>query len=278
MCAPVFQKKIKIMVKNTIPVRNRAYNPNKGAHYAQHKMRLLFMTIIAIFGMISLLQMFCDPTSGMSAGGTGVSMAAFIALASIDDVTDRDTHGSAIAYRVVLVPTTLVDITKAFPQPDKDRKVTAIPFKTEVKDTTLKAYLFDAHDIPTFTATTEKGDITTSGENNMVIIMGGNRVELFNFIEQYAGGKFIILFKHVKDTQWYIIGEPERPMILSNTETKDDKDGRYTTFTFKRTSVDLPCLYAEDPLGVTASPASSSSGQAANTQSADTSSKTTGKS
>lgn len=266
------------MVKNTIPVRNRAYNPNKGAHYAQHKMRLLFMTIIAIFGMISLLQMFCDPTSGMSAGGTGVSMAAFIALASIDDVTDRDTHGSAIAYQVVLVPTTLVDITKAFPQPDKDRKVTAIPFKTEVKDTTLKAYLFDAHDIPTFTATTEKGDITTSGENNMVIIMGGNRVELFNFIEQYAGGKFIILFKHVKDTQWYIIGEPERPMILSNTETKDDKDGRYTTFTFKRTSVDLPCLYAEDPLGVTASPASSSSGQAVNTQSADTSSKTTGKS
>ena len=40
-------------------------------------------------------------------------------------------------------------------------------------------------------------------------------------------------------------------MILNNTETKDDKDGRYSTFTFKRTSVDLPCLYAEDPLGVT---------------------------
>ena len=278
MCAPVFQKIIKIMVKNTIPVRYRAYNPNKGAHYAQHKMRLLFMTIIAIFGMISFLQMFCDPTNGMGAGGTGVSMAAFIALTSIDDVTDRDTHGSAIAYQVVLVPTTLVDMTKAFPQPDaKTRVVKAIPFKTGVGET-LKAYLFDAHDIPTFTATTEKGDITTSGENNIVIVMGGNRVELFNFIEQYAGGKFIILFKHVKDTQWYIIGEPERPMILSNTETKDDKDGRYTTFTFKRTSVDLPCLYTEDPLGVTASPASSTSGQAVNTQSADTSSKSTSKS
>lgn len=77
-------------------------------------------------------------------------------------------------------------------------------------------------------------------------------MELYNFIEQYAGGKFIVLYKHVKDTQWYIVGEPERPMILNNTETKDDKDGRYTTFTFKRTSVDLPCLYAEDPLGVTA--------------------------
>lgn len=204
-----------------------------------------------VMSIISLLQMFDDPTSSMGIGGTGVSMAAFVTLSTIGDVTDRDTHGSAIAYQVVLVPTSLVDITKSFPQPDKDRKVKAIPFKTATAADTLKAYLFDAHDIPTFTATTEKGDITTSGENNVVIVMGGTRVELYNFIEEYAGGKFIILYKHVKEPQWYILGEPERPMILNNTETKDDKDGRYTTFTFKRTSVDLPCLYAEDPLGVT---------------------------
>ena len=55
-------------------------------------------------------------------------------------------------------------------------------------------------------------------------------------------------------------------MILNNPETKDDKDGRYTTFTFKRTSVDLPCLYAEDPLGVTASDASSHSDTAPTNQ------------
>lgn len=213
--------------------------------------------------IISLLQMFDDPTSSMGVGGTGVSMAAFVALSTIGDVTDRDTSGSAIAYQVILVPTSLVDITKSFPQPDKDRKVKAIPFKTATAVDTLKAYLFDAHDIPTFTATTEKGDITTSGENNVVIVMGGTRVELYNFIEEYAGGKFIILYKHVKNPQWYILGEPERPMILNNTETKDDKDGRYTTFTFKRTSVDLPCLYAEDPLGVATATDSQANGDTA---------------
>lgn len=247
------------MKKNNIPVRHRAYNPNKGYNYAQHKGRLLFMTIMMVMGIISLLQMLNDPSSPMGMGGTGVSMAAFAALITIDDVTDRDTHGSAIAYKVVLAPIALVDGTKAFPQPDKDRKVTAIPFKTSA---TLNAFVFDAHDIPTFTATTEKGDITTSGENNIVIVMGGTRVELYNFIEQYAGGKFIILYKHIKETQWYILGEPERPMILNNTETKDDKDGRYTTFTFKRTSVDLPCLYAEDPLGVTTATGSQVNGDA----------------
>lgn len=243
------------MTKNNIPVRHRAYNPNKGYNYAQHKGRVLFMAIMLLIGIVSLIQAFADPSSASGFVGTGVSTAAFVTLTHIDDVTDRDTHGSAIAYQVVLVPTKLIDGTKAFPQPDENRKVAALSFASGVKD--LSAYLFEAHDIPTFTATTEKGDITTSGENNMVIVMGGTRNDLYSFIEKYSGGKFIILYKHVKETQWYIVGEPERPMILSNTETKDDKDGRYTTLTFKRTSVDLPCLYAEDPLGITASEAAS---------------------
>lgn len=244
------------MIKNKITVRYRAYNPYKGAHYANHKGRMLFMTLIAVVGVLSLLQVFNDPTSTMGVAGTGGSMAAALVLTSIDDVTDRDTHGSAISYIVGLVPTSSIDRTKAFPQPDKDRVVAALPMKTAAKDEEL-GYFFEAHDIPTLVSTTEKGDITTTGENNFVIIMGGNRAEIDDFIEQYAGGKFIILFKHVKDTQWYILGELERPMILSNTETKDDKDGRYTTFTFKRTSVDLPCKYAEDPTGVNvAEPAS----------------------
>lgn len=239
------------MKRTNIQVRHRAYNPNKGFHYANHKGRLLFMTIMAIVGIISLLQILQDPTCAAGAGGAGVSMAAMVALADIDDVTDRDTHGSAISYIVGLVHVSQLDRTKAFPQPDENRVVKKIPFKE-----TETAHFFEAHDIPTLVSTTEKGDITTTGENNFVIIMGGDRAEIHDFIEQYSGGKFIIFFKHVKDTQWYILGELERPMILSNTETKDDKDGRYTTFTFKRSSVDLPLKYAEDPTGATTAEAS----------------------
>ena len=86
------------------------------------------------------------------------------------------------------------------------------------------------------------------------MIMGGARDVLYNFIEQYSGGKFVLLFKHVKNPQWYIVGELERPLILNSTETKDDKDGRYTTFTFKRPSVDLPLKYAGNPAVVAAQP------------------------
>ena len=80
-----------------------------------------------------------------------------------------------------------------------------------------------------------------------IIIMGGARVNLYNFIEEYSSGKFIALYKHIKKKEWYIVGELERPIILSNTETKDEKDGRYTTLTFKRSSVDLPLIYTGNP-------------------------------
>lgn len=252
------------MKRNNIQVRHRAYNPFKGQRYANHKGRLLFMTIMAIVGILSFLQILQDPTCTAGVCGAGTSMAALVALADIDDVTDRDTHGSAISYIVGLVHVSQLDRSKAFPQPDEERTVKKIPLKSSEK-----IHFFEAHDIPTLVSTTEKGDITTTGENNFVIIMGGDRAEIHDFIEQYSGGKFVLFFKHVKDTQWYILGELERPMILSNTETKDDKDGRYTTFTFKRSSVDLPLKYAEDPTGATTAEASStSSTEAVKTQSA----------
>lgn len=257
------------MKRNNIQVRHRAYNPFKGQHYANHKGRLLFMTLMAVVGILSFLQILQDPTCSAGVCGAGTSMAALVALADIEDVTDRDTHGSAISYIVGLVHVSQLDRSKVFPQPDEDRVVKKIPLKSSEA-----IHFFEAHDIPTLVSTTEKGDITTTGENNFVIIMGGDRAEIHDFIEQYSGGKFILFFKHVKDTQWYILGELERPMILSNTETKDDKDGRYTTFTFKRSSVDLPLKYAEDPTGATADPASNtaeSSGSSAQTQSAGSS-------
>ena len=103
---------------------------------------------------------------------------------------------------------------------------------------------FEAHDIPTYTSTGEKGDITTSGENNFVMIMGGMRDQLLTFIEEHAGGKFIVIFKEVGEEQWYILGNYDRPMVLSSYESKNDKDGRYVTFTFKRTSIDQYYKYA----------------------------------
>lgn len=229
------------MKKVKIQKRFRAYDPLKGYNYGRRQMLNLYMVLFAVAGIVLLLSAFVDH-SFLCAGGSGVSMATMAVIGHLDDVSDRDTHGSDISYIVYLVALDQIDRTKEFPQPNASREVGLIPLKTgEVP------HYFEAHDIPTFTGTTEKGDITTTGENNFVIIMGGARTVLYNFIEEYSGGKFILLFKHIKDKTWYILGELERPVILSNTETKDDKDGRYTTLTFKRSSVDLPLVYAGNP-------------------------------
>ena len=229
------------MIKTKKQKRYRASNSISGFNYANQQARNMFMITFAVFGVVMLLSAIFDH-SIMAAGGSSLSLASMAILGHIDDVSDRDTHGSDISYIVYLVAVDQIDRTKEFPQPNAQREVAPIPLKTgEIP------HYFEAHDIPTFTGTTEKGDITTTGENQFVIIMGGARVNLYNFIEEYGGGKFILFFKHIKSKEWNILGELERPIILSNTETKDDKDGRYTTFTFKRSSVDLPLIYTGNP-------------------------------
>ena len=229
------------MKKPNIQKRYRAYNPMKGFNYSNRQSRNMFMATFAIFGIFILVAALLDHSLG-AAAGSGVTFASMALLGHVDDVSDRDTHGSAISYIVYLIALDQIDRTKEFPQPNANREVAPVPLKpNEIP------HYFEAHDIPTFTGTTEKGDITTTGENQLVMVMGGSRPNLYNFIEEYSGGKFIALYKHIKKKEWYIVGELERPIILSNTETKDDKDGRYTTLTFKRSSVDLPLIYTGNP-------------------------------
>ena len=229
------------MKKQNLKKKYRAYNPVKGMNYANKQMRNMYMVAFAVFGIVMLLCAIFDHSFAMF-GGSAFSLASMAIIGNIDDVSDRDTHGSDISYIVYLIAIDQIDRTKEFPQPNAQREVGAIPLKLgEIP------HYFEAHDIPTFVGTAEKGDITTNGENNFVIIMGGNRTVLYNFIEEYAGGRFILVFKEVKKKTWYILGELERPMILSGIETKNDKDGRYSTMTFKRPSVDLPLIYTGNP-------------------------------
>lgn len=209
----------------------------KGAQYANKKQRQMVTCLLWIVAICLMLWSWAEPAS--ASAGFGMSLATMAVIGSIDDVSDRDTHGSEIAYQVVLIATDQLADKFTFPQPDKDRIVT---IGKSILKSGEAAHYFEAHTIPTLLSSSEKGDVTTTGTNTFTIIMGGDRTALKNFIEEYSGGKFIILFKHIKDTVWHIIGEAERPMVLNNTETKNDADGRYSTLTFVRNSVYLDLL------------------------------------
>lgn len=202
----------------------------KGAAYLHKKQVRLGLALSLLFIFVCILSMLID---GSGAVGFGVSSAAFLTIGSIDDVTDRDTSGNDMAYKVWLVNVReQIDDSQAFPSPNASREVSTVPMKAG-------QYMryFIAHTIPTLIGSGEKGDITTTGTNDLQIIMGGIRDKLLDFIEQYAGDKFIVIFKSISSSQYYIIGSYDRPMILKKYENKNDKDGRYITFNFGNDSI-----------------------------------------
>lgn len=209
-------------------------------------MKTKIIKTMFFLAVVSTFCLFLDYVTGTVFIGSSLAMA-MMTIGDVDDVSDRLTHGSNIAYKLYLIDISQIDDTKAFPLPNSSREVSTIPMKAG-------QYMkyFVAHDIPTFSSTGEKGDITTSGTNTFTAIMGGMRDQLLDFIEQHAGGKFIILFKEVGDPQWYILGSYDRPMVLSSYESKNDKDGRYVTYTFTRTSIDQYYKYTGELVRVPA--------------------------
>lgn len=219
-------------------------DPFEGYKYQRRLQVKFLLSILALLAIVFVAFMLTDADSAAicipGAGGT-VTLASMMLIGDVGDVSDRFTHGSNIGYKVYLVDVNQVNPDERFPRPNANREVATLP----MKEGEFMKY-FEAHDIPTYTATGEKGDITTSGENNFIVIMGGMRDQLLAFIEEHAGGKFIVIFKEVGDDQWYIMGSYDRPMILKSFEAKNDKDGRYVTFTFKRVSIDQYYKYAGD--------------------------------
>lgn len=219
-------------------------NPyKKGNQYARKMQVKFFLSLALLFAIVFVVGMFLDPDHSMfcMTGFSGTSLASMMAIGNVEDVSDKNTHGSNIAYKIYLIDVHQINSDVKFPRANANREVATLPM-------TPGEYMkyFEAHDIPTYVGNGEKGDITTSGTNQFVAIMGGMRDQLLNFIEEHAGGKFVILFKEIGEDQWYILGEYDRPMVLKSYEAKNDKDGRYITFTFERTSVTQYYKYVGD--------------------------------
>lgn len=216
-------------------------NPyKKGNAYARSKGRQFLLSILTVFAVVFAIMLLQDlANTFLMCGLAGTTSIAMMVIGSIDDVSDRYTSGQKIAMEIYLIQIHQIDRTQPFPMPNANREVGQIPMLAG-----QYMQYFQAHNKPTFVGSGEKGDVTTSGTNTFTAIMGGMRDKLLDFIEQYAGDKFVILFHEVESSQWYILGSYEDPMILSSFEGKHDGDGRYVTYTFTRSSVNQYYKYA----------------------------------
>ena len=223
--------------------RQLIYSKKKAEHARLSILTKFFCSIMALIAIAAVASVFLEPESAQASVGilTGTSFASMAVIGNIKDVPDIDVSGSAIAYKVYLVELSQLDENAQFPKANASREVTTIP----LADGEYMHY-FEAHDIPTFGSTGEKGDLTIDPTNTFTMIMGGNHDQLLNFIEQHVGGKFIIIFQECESPNKYIIGNPCKPMILKSYELKNDKDSRSVTFTFENKTIQQPKKYVGD--------------------------------
>ena len=202
-----------------------------GEHRSAFKIGLGFLcAFLFIFAGMYMLGIYFGEVDLLTTGGT--SFASMMLIGDVGDVSDRDTHGSNICYEVYLVSLDQIDKSALFPVPNASREVASIPM---LEGQYMKH--FDAYDIPTFNSNGEKGDINTTGTKTFGRMMGGMRDPLLNFSEEYAGSKFGILVREIGTTQWNILGNADSPMVLKSYDAKNDKEGRYITYTFERSSI-----------------------------------------
>lgn len=197
----------------------------------QLRLFLFLMLIVAVPATIVAMTEIEHSTEAVSVVG-GTTMASMLAIGNIEDVHDKDVAGGAISYKVFLIELSQIDDTKPFPKPTALREVGAVPLKAG-----QKAHYFVAHDIPTYDSSGAKGDLTIDGTNTFAIVMGGVRDQLLNFLEQYAGAKFIVIFQECETGEKYIIGSSCKPMILSNYGVANNKDSKSITYTFTNKSI-----------------------------------------
>jgi hypothetical protein len=202
----------------------------------QKKKTGFVLFLLAMVAVIAAIGIFVDPSfsnTGMHLFCGSGSLALMMGIGNVEDISDVYTTGENIAYQVYLIDVSeQIDKTQAFPLPNASREVGQIPMS-------IGQYMkyFESHAIPTYTGTGDNGDITNTGTNSFVIVMAGIREQLLNFCEGHLGNKFIILFREVGETSWKILGSADKPMKLKKFDTKNDKEGRYITFTFERSSV-----------------------------------------
>jgi len=202
------------------------------------KMLLLYALVFSIFSASAAVSYFKGDTNdgivslltGAGSANLAITMAA---IGDIADVTDKYTQPNQIGYDIMLVETSQIDTSVAFPLPNASRQVSDIPLSAGEYP-----HRFQGHAYPTYSSTGELGDYTFSPTKEFVLVLGdSSRDQVLNFVEEKAGGKFIVFFKKCESTQWYIIGNYDKPMRFSSKEVKLDGDASVAICKFTNSSM-----------------------------------------
>ena len=55
-----------------------------------------------------------------------------------------------------------------------------------------------------------------------MVLANAFRDSVLDFVEEYAGGKFIVYFRQIETTQWYLFGSYDKPVVFQSYELKQN--------------------------------------------------------
>lgn len=224
--------------------KQQAWAANKVLFARRKVMLRMFLCLFALFTVTTAIYAATNPTEdniliALQTGGGSATLATMGAIGNISGVSDQYTAGNQLAYKVYLVHVDQVDDSEAFPTPNASREVSSIPLNSGE----YMHYFEAIDDTLNDESSGEKGEITTDVTNTFDFIMGGDTAKLYDFVEQYAGGRFILIYKKISDSSYHILGTPDKPMVLKNFKRVRGKESTSVALTFENKTFDQPKIY-----------------------------------
>lgn len=223
--------------------KQMAYSYNKAIKTGIAERLKLLMILLCLSGGVSAIGHVAFPDDNapikVFAGSTVTALVTMASIGSLGEVSAKESAGKQIGMRVWLIYRGQIDDSVTFPSANSDRELGTIPLYSGEY-----MHYFDAvNETPKSNSTGESGDINVEYNNTLSFVMAGNRNELMNYIEEYAGRGFLVIYQECGTGVKYIQGSYCKPMTLKSFDRKDDNEGRYVTFTFGNSHWQQPLIY-----------------------------------
>ncbi|WP_289054186.1 hypothetical protein [Carboxylicivirga marina] len=234
---------MRLQKKMTHKQRQQSFLKGYLAQVRLHKYMLTFLfAMFAITATANYLETGSIASKNVAGGTTIAYTITMASIGNIEEGSARDAAGNQIGMRVWVIAREQVDDTQQFPLPNQDREVGTIPLKA--------GEYMHYHDSVSESAVSngngEKGDIGMDNTQKFGYVMYGNRKQLMNYIEEFAGKGFILIWQECGTNVRYIQGSLCKPMIFQTYDRKDDKEGRYVTFNYQNKHWAQPYIYTGD--------------------------------
>lgn len=159
-------------------------------------------------------------------------------IGNIKAAVDRETAGNQISYLVWLYLMSDV-VRENYKVNENTREIANI----SMKNGKYPIFMEVIAGTPEDKSTGEGGDITSAVTNTFAYVVGGNRVNQLDFLENFIGAYFLVAYQNCSTTEQRILGTPCQPMRLKGFERVNGKESQSISLTFENKSFIQPYIF-----------------------------------